>query len=385
MEAVHPPSQAALFLDWLLARRRIAFARLDRQGYVRAASQNLCEFTESRTPPLTDVHLTDLFIEFFGMDHVLQNILQGNMQEFRLAPVARETPEGTHRYLSFELLHVQSDAALPGLLVVEDITQAGEYEQRIIQERNEVRLLSAQLQRANEELRRLNEFKSTILSMAAHDLRTPIAALIIRLDILREDLLSGRQTLPHLETIEWMRYTVGRMNYMLSGLLDREQIERGALRLSLTSCDLVKVLRRVVSMAPPDARHRIELETPETLEITGDDRRLQQIFFNLLENALKYTPEEQKVTISLRRQKSEAVVEVRDRGKGMTPEEVQRLFQMFYRTEEAKRSGVPGTGLGLYIVKMLVEAHRGRIEVDSQPGRGTIFRIYLPIQPESER
>lgn len=260
----------------------------------------------------------------------------------------------------------------------------GEQEQRIIQERNEVRLLSAELQRANAELRRLNDFKSTILSMAAHDLRTPLAALSVRLDLLLEDLQTGQETIPHLETVRWMRHSVSRMNYLLSGLLDREQAERGVLRLSLAPCDLVKLLQRVVSMAPPDATGRIELKTPGKLEIVADDRRLQQVFFNLMENALKYTPADQKVTIALRRSREEAVVEVSDRGKGMTPEEVARLFQMFYRTEEARTSTIPGTGLGLFIVKTLVEAHKGRVEVDSRPGQGTTFRVYLPVRPGQE-
>lgn len=381
METMYPASQAMLLLNALLARRSIAFAWLDSEGRVHSHSQNLIDFLEGRPIPLTGVYLPDLFVEFFGMDHIVRAVLSGALREFRLAPIVRETPEGARRYLAFELLHVEQGETFSGLLLVEDITREGEYEQRVVQERNEVRLLSAQLRRANEELRRLNEFKSTILSMAAHDLRTPIAALMIRLDVLLEDLRNGRQTIPHLETIQWMRYTAGRMNYMLSGLLDREQAERGALRLNLAPCDLVKVLRRVASMAPPDAAHRIELQAPETLEIVADDRRLQQVFFNLLENALKYTPAELKVTISLHRRGKEAVVEVRDRGKGITAEEAQQLFQMFYRTEEARRSGISGTGLGLFIVKTLVEAHGGRVEVDSQPGQGTTFRVYLPIQP----
>lgn len=380
MEAVHYFSQTVLLLNLLLTRRNIAFAWLDGNGHIRMASQNLGEFAEGKPASLINTRLMDVFIEFFGMDHILQAVLNGTLREFRLAPITRETPEGIRRYLSFELLHVEQDELFPGLLLVEDVTQEGEYEQRIIQERNEARLLSAQLQRANAELRRLNDFKSTILSIAAHDMRTPLTALAIRLDILKEDLQAGRQTLPHLETVQWMRYTVSRMNYLLSGLLDREQAERGVLQLSLAPCDLVKVLQRVVSMAPPDAVQRIELKTPPKLEIVADDRRLQQVFFNLMENALKYAPPDQKITIVLHRRGTEAVVDITDRGKGMTPEEVEHLFQMFYRTEEARKSTIPGTGLGLFIVRTLVEAHGGRVEVDSQPGQGTTFRVHLPIQ-----
>lgn len=373
---------ATSLLNLLLTRRRVAFAYLDREGYIRRASHGLANFVEGPFPSLTDVRLTDLFIEFFGMDHILQAVLNGSLREFSLTPIARETSEGTS-YLSFTLFYVEGDPQFPGLLVVEDVTQEGEWEQRLVQQRNEVRLLNERLNRTNEELRRLNDFKSTVLSIAAHDLRTPLAALAMRLDLLLNDLQTGQQTIPHLDTVRWMRYTVGRMNYLLSGLLDREQAERGTLRLSLASCDLVKVLQRVISMAPPDAAHRIELYAPKSLELIADDRRLQQVFYNLLENALKYTPDDQKVTIALRRDGKEAIVEVRDRGRGITPEEAAQLFQMFYRTEEARRSGISGTGLGLFIVKTLVEAHGGRVEVESQPGQGTTFRVRLPLQPSA--
>ncbi|MFN3762441.1 MAG: sensor histidine kinase [Anaerolineae bacterium] len=378
----NPLPEVTTLLNLLIVRRGIAFASLDRNGCIQVASPNLGDFVEEGRRPLPGTPLTDLFIEFWGMDTFLQALLRGEEKEFRVAPVVGERADG-YRYLSFEIFHIQDESS-PALLVVEDITRLGEQEQRIIQERNEVRLLSAELQRANAELRRLNDFKSTILSMAAHDLRTPLTALSVRLDLLMEDLQTGQETIPHLETLRWMRHSVGRMNYLLSGLLDREQAERGVLRLSLAPCDLVKVLQRVVSMAPPDATGRVELKTPGKLEIVADDRCLQQVFFNLMENALKYTPADQKVTIALRRSGEEAVVEVSDRGKGMTPEEAARLFQMFYRTEEARTSPIPGTGLGLFIVKTLVEAHQGRVEVDSRPSQGTTFRVYLPLRPDQK-
>lgn len=381
MEMVLHPSLAISLLYLLLARRNIAFAYLDSDGRIRLASHNLMEFAEEKLPSPIGVYLPDLFFEFLGMEEMLQAILRGAKREFRLAPVARETPDGKTRYLSLTLFHIEYDATLPGLLLVEDITREGEWEQRLVHERNEVRLLNAELQRVNAELRRLNDFKSTILSMVAHDLRSPLAALTLRLNIMMEELESGEQKQPPLEMLRWMRYSVGRMNYLLSGLLDREQAERGALRLSFVPCDLVRVLRNVISMAPPDLINRIELKGPKKLELKADERRLYQIFYNLIENALKYVPSDQNIPVNIYQQGDWAVVEISDRGKALPQEEIAKLFQTFYRTEEAQKSGIPGTGLGLFIVKMLVEAHGGRVEVKSQPDYGTTFTVYLPIRP----
>ncbi|MCS7286724.1 MAG: ATP-binding protein [Anaerolineae bacterium] len=141
------------------------------------------------------------------------------------------------------------------------------------------------------------------------------------------------------------------MNYLLSGLLDREQAEKGPLRLSFVPCDLVRVIRNVISMAPPDSINRIELKGLRKLELKADERRLHQIFYNLMENALKYAPSDQNIPINIYRQGDWAVVEINDRGKALSQEEIAKLFQAFYRTEEAQKSGIPSTGLGLFILK----------------------------------
>lgn len=373
-------SLAVATLELILTRHGIAFARVDNELRVREASSSLAVFLEGEPRSPIGASLPDLFVEFLGMEDLLKAILRGEAQELHLAPIARELPAGTTRYLSFEVSRLEDSAAMPGLLLIEDITPYGELEQHLIQDRNEMRLLRAELERTNAELQRLNQFKSTILAMAAHDLRSPLSALMLQLSVLLRNVQAGQPTAAWLEKIRWMQYTAGKMKSLIADLLDLEQAERGRLVLHPARCDLVALLQHLTSMVPPDAAHRIELEVPvEGLEIVADRERLQQVFYNLVENALKYTPPDQRVTVAVRRQGEWALVEVRDRGNGITSEELNQLFQMYYRTREAQQSAITGNGLGLFIVRTLVEAHGGRVEAQGELGRGTTFSVYLPV------
>ncbi len=109
-----------------------------------------------------------------------------------------------------------------------------------------------------------------------------------------------------------------------------------------------------------------------------DPDRLEQVVTNLVSNAVKYSPDGGAVTVALEESDADVVLRVADSGMGMTPEQQAHLFQRFYRTPEAQARGIQGTGLGLYLVKQLVEAHGGHIEVASEPGRGSIFTVSLP-------
>lgn len=374
-------SLALSLLDVLLTRRDMTFAYLDSTLHIRSAGPRLAAFIEGEPGALVGSYLPDVFVEFVGLEDVLGAVVGGEAPEIYLMPVARETREGQVRYLSFQVLHLKDNPQTPGLLLIEDITNTGKLEQHLVQERNEMRLLRAELERANAKLRHLNQFKSAVLSMAAHDLRSPLSALVMQLDILLDDVQTGRQTIPWPEMLEWMQSTAGRMGNLIAGLLDREQAEQGKLVLHFAMCDLVALIRRVVRLMSPQSVHRIELEAPaKEFELIADAERLQQVFYNLIENALKYAFPDQPITVTIRRQDEWAVVDVCDRGNGMTPEQVAQLFQMYYRTEKARQSGVVGAGLGLVIAKTLVEAHGGRLEVQSVLDQGTTVRVYLPIQ-----
>lgn len=379
MKTWRDPSLANSLLELMFDRQSISFACVDEDLVIRLVGPRLETFVEGAPPAIEGAFLSDVFIEFFGSEESLHAVLDGGSQTFHLSPVARQTPTGDVRYLSFEFIR-SPERDCQGLLLVGDITASSVLEQGLIQQRNELRLLRAELIRTNAELQRLSQFKSALLSMAAHDLRSPLAALMLQIDLLLKDVERGQQTVPWEKTLQWMWAAAASLNTLISGLLDREQVEQGRLVLRLSHCDLVSVLRDVIRISSLDPTERVKLQAPAVgLTLVADRERLQQMFSNLLDNALKYTPRNKQVLISVERRDGLAVVMVRDHGSGMTREQLQQLFRMYYRTEDAQESGVMGTGLGLFIVKALAEAHGGSITVESTMGQGTTFMVFLPL------
>ncbi len=124
----------------------------------------------------------------------------------------------------------------------------------------------------------------------------------------------------------------------------------------------------------------VELDLkPPGLLVTADSQRLRQIANNLIGNAIKYAPGGGNISIKTFVEGGNGVLVVADNGKGLTAEESRKIFQPYYRTSEAKSSNILGSGLGLHIVKILVEAMNGRVEVDSEPGKGSTYSVYLPL------
>jgi len=153
------------------------------------------------------------------------------------------------------------------------------------------------------------------------------------------------------------------MRRSIENLLDFDQIEQGLLVLEWRDCELNDVVNEVVNALRPTAEVRKQSLTfnqpTRPLVIRADSNRLTQIVYNLLDNAVKYTPEGGHVRISRRRQKNDVEIEVADNGLGISDDQIAHLFSRYYRATEIRRSDVKGSGLGLYIVKTLVEAHRG--------------------------
>jgi signal transduction histidine kinase len=138
-----------------------------------------------------------------------------------------------------------------------------------------------------------------------------------------------------------------------------------------------------VAQARADAR-RVVVERSEPVEISGDEDRLAQVLTNLVDNALKYTPRGAEICLGLTRQDGWARLSVADTGEGIPPEHLPHIFDRFYRVDSAGTRAAAGSGLGLAIVKHLTEAHGGRVEVDSTPGRGTRFTVLLPVRPGAD-
>ena len=148
--------------------------------------------------------------------------------------------------------------------------------------------------------------------------------------------------------------------------------------------DLVHVAEEVLDQLTLLAQAKgvvLTLAHIEPLEVLADRVHLRRLLFNLVDNAIKYTSAEGSVKVSIRRSGDWAVLSVEDTGSGIPPEEQQKVFQRFYRSPEARSGARGGSGLGLAIVKSITEAHEGKIEIESAPGRGTTFGVYFPLLP----
>lgn len=215
------------------------------------------------------------------------------------------------------------------------------------------------------------------LAGVAHDLRTPLSALKTAALLARSERDEERRA----RSIELIERQAARMERMATDLLDAARIDAGELALDLAPLDVRGVCADVVRLYSPTSNsHTIELSTPsEPVVVEADALRLEQVVGNLVSNAIKYSPHGGTVRVTVAARGDRALVEVADRGIGMTPEQAASVFVPFRRSAKGV---APGVGLGLSVVRRIVQAHGGTVEVESELGVGSTFRVVLPLGPE---
>lgn len=227
---------------------------------------------------------------------------------------------------------------------------------------------------ANVSLRETIRQKDDVVSIVAHDFRSPLTVIQGYSELLR-----SRSADP--ETRSLLDAIVVQSEYLTAladDVLTMTRIESGTLPLDARDVDLADLARDAIAARSGSPSEVVLHAAAGGSPIHGDARRLRQVIENLIDNAVKYAPAGTRVTVSVQGTPSGAEVSVADSGPGIAPEEVPGLFQKFSRLAAARRSGVHGTGLGLYICRSIVEAHGGRISVDSAPGKGSVFKVALP-------
>jgi signal transduction histidine kinase/DNA-binding response OmpR family regulator len=239
-----------------------------------------------------------------------------------------------------------------------------------------------------EKVRQADQAKSEFVSFVAHELRTPLTSIRGYADLLAKGTvgpLAPRQE----EFICTILRNVERMQVLISDLRDVCRIETGQLLLEMKPVRLTESLENALqaTRGQIEARsQRLTVEVPENLPLVhADPARLAQILINLLSNAHKYTPEGGHIRVRAWLQNGYVHCDVTDTGIGISPEDQARLFTKFFRSEDPVVRETPGTGLGLCIVKSLVELQGGEIKVKSQPGKGTIFAFTMPVAVNGER
>ena len=236
--------------------------------------------------------------------------------------------------------------------------------------------------------RRFNEMAGAIsrrrkdqmafLAGVAHDLRNPLQALHLSTAAIQPGTpLPSEPAIRHI--IELIDRQLGQVDRMVGDFIDTARIESGQLELRLESCDLRPIVRHSVELFQSTSEQdRFDVRVPDHEIISRcDPVRVEQVLTNLVSNAAKYSAPATRISIALEGRGDEAVLSVTDQGIGITPEDVRRVFEPFRRSATSRES-FPGVGLGLFVVRRIVQAHGGRIEVESQRGRGSTFRIRLP-------
>lgn len=226
--------------------------------------------------------------------------------------------------------------------------------------------------------RRIDRMKSEFISTAAHELRTPLSSIIGYSELLLSQAgdfgEEQRQSLDYINRKAWT------LSKIVDELLDVSRIESGhALPLEKTPCDLNALLRQAVEGAGNlTGNHHIELQVgAEPAVLTVDGGKIEQVLDNILGNAVKFSPQGGVIRVSGRDEAGEYRICVEDEGIGMTPEQVGKVFDKFYRADTSN-TAVEGTGLGMSIVRHIVDAHGGHVEIESQVGRGTRVLVGLP-------
>ncbi len=276
------------------------------------------------------------------------------------------------------VLFRQLTTPLAELTAATERIASGDLSQRVRpRSRDELGRLGEAFNRMAESLKRSEELRRRMISDISHELRTPLTVIRGGLEALRDGVY--QPTPGRLAEIEREALLLDRL---VEDLHELALAEAGELRLERSPTDLLKLIERFATRIRPGLEERglaLTLHLPERLErLNLDGDRIEQVLHNLVANAMRYTPQGGRITISLEEEAQETVVHVADTGRGIAKEDLPHIFERFYRGERARSRQGGGAGLGLAIARQLVEAHGGRIWADSAPGRGTEVSFTLP-------
>jgi two-component system phosphate regulon sensor histidine kinase PhoR len=229
------------------------------------------------------------------------------------------------------------------------------------------------------EFMRALKVKDEFVASVSHELRTPLTSIVGYVNILQE-----RPDLPDdvIAQLDVVARNTGRLNRLVADLLHTAQVDDGPMHVVRSETDLGAIVRDSVQAATPAAERagvRIEVDAPASLVVMADAQRMAQVVDNLISNAIKYTVDGGRVRVAVAIDGNRVELSVADTGIGISAADRDRLFTRFFRARQAEERSIQGVGLGLSITKAIVESHGGRIEVESELGRGSEFRVRLPL------
>jgi signal transduction histidine kinase len=261
-------------------------------------------------------------------------------------------------------------------------------QQRTQTDAQELEAANQRLVQANEQLERANYLKDHVILRSSHELRTPMTMILGQTQMaLRRLNRSGE--IP--ENWSALRQSLGiveanalTLRMLIDDLFELSSIRAGQLPLRLTQCDLGSLCREVIKEQGACLDRSIELELlSEPLLLQADEKRLIQVLMNLVNNAIKYSPENTTIHVRVHPEHAHLILEVHNEGTALSPVQLEHIFEPFYRTPDAENSPIKGWGLGLAISKEIVERHGGQIWAESAEGKGITFFVKLQISQDN--
>lgn len=258
----------------------------------------------------------------------------------------------------------------------------GHLDQRVhIHGKDEVAQLGAAFNTMAKQLENLDQARNEFVSNASHELRTPLSAI----KVLSQSLQHSGDTLPpvYVEFLQDIGDEIDRLDNIINDLLTLVELDVPETKVVREQVDIADIVGRIVSQLIPLARQRdISVHAGDNGKCPyyGDGEKLYQVFFNMIHNAIKYTPDGGSVWAGVRCTDTQAEVRIQDTGIGIEAKEIPHIFDRFYRVDKARSRATGGTGLGLSIANKIVQLHGGSIVVESEPGKGSTFTVVLPIR-----
>jgi signal transduction histidine kinase len=232
-----------------------------------------------------------------------------------------------------------------------------------------------------DQLAELNQLKSDFVSYVSHELRTPLTSIKLFAELLRERNNNDSKSKNYIGSIIG---EANRLDRMVTAILDSARIDHGVKEYTLVPCDLGEIASGVMSIMSyqlTKQRFRVAFRRPKRpLPVRADPDAVAMALMNLISNAIKYSGEHKRLQIILRRSNSDVVCKVQDRGRGIPEDAIPHLFKKFYR-QSVQANDPGGFGLGLSLVKHIMDAHAGRVTVESRAARGSTFTLHFPLDP----
>jgi len=342
-----------------------AIMTTDPQGIITDVNQQMGALTGCTRDELIGAPFKSHFTDPERAEASIKQVLtEGKVTNYELTARARDGKETVVSYNAIILY--DRDRRLQGVFAAaRDVTEFKRFEQT--------------LQESNEQLRKLEELRDNLVHMVVHDMRTPLTAIygfLRTLEILEGESLSDQGR----EFVQTALASTEDLVEMVSSLLDVSKMEAGEMKLSPTQCELLTIAREALAKVEPlkGDRQLMLSGTDEPVTVMADAELIARVFQNLLGNALKFTPDDGRVTVSIEPSADAVRVLVQDTGPGIAPEYRERIFEKFFQVENPANRQRYSTGLGLTFCRLAVEAHGGQVGVDSEEGRGSTFWFTLP-------